>query len=452
MTDQKADFLKSVKKWFSGVIIDNNHRDKIVDFVCYLSMSLISSFMTVVNLAVQDYVLMTATLVFSLLCIVNLAVLFINEKARKIVHYLFIMEFTCEIIFFIITGNPEGFSAIWAAMVPLALYMRSDGKEGSIICLLVFLVCVFFYWVPIGRNLLMYEYTSAWMLRFPMFYLSVMLVSCLLHTIQSLTMQELNLLRGNLQEQVDIQTEELLEKNRKLEAMNDEIIEAIGDLVEGRSIESGTHVKRVKSYSKLLAETVQYVCPQYHLTDDDVIKIASASAVHDIGKIMIKDSILMKKGKFTPEEFEEMKTHSEIGCEMLGKFSNLWDEEYGTIGHDICRYHHERWDGNGYPLGLKGDEIPVSAQIVALADVYDALTNDRVYRKALPHEKACEMIINGECGVFSPEMLACFVKCRDRFGNMQNTVNPKELNEFELQMICGGLDTDKLPLNVGRLE
>ena len=135
--------------------------------------------------------------------------------------------------------------------------------------------------------------------------------------------------------------------------------------------------------------------------------IPLASALHDIGKIAIDEKILNKPGRLTPEEFELVKTHSMRGAEMLHDLDNFGEQPLLQTAYEIARWHHERWDGRGYPDGLKGDEIPISAQLVSLADVYDALTSDRCYKKAYPHEKAVQMILNGECGAFNPLLLQC---------------------------------------------
>ncbi|MGN1089196.1 MAG: HD domain-containing phosphohydrolase, partial [Huintestinicola sp.] len=148
--------------------------------------------------------------------------------------------------------------------------------------------------------------------------------------------------------------------------------------------------------------------------------ISTASSLHDIGKIAIPDEILNKPGRFTPEEYEIMKTHSEIGASMLKNLSEYQNEPLMKASYEICRWHHERYDGRGYPDGLKGDEIPISAQIVSIADVYDALTSERCYKKAYTHEKAIEMICGGECGVFNPLIIECLL---DISGELEKVLN-----------------------------
>ena len=149
---------------------------------------------------------------------------------------------------------------------------------------------------------------------------------------------------------------------------------------------------------------------RYHITSEMQDNIPLAAALHDIGKIAIDEKILNKPGRLTKEEFEVIKTHTTIGAEMLSKLANFSTEPLLQTAYSIARWHHERWDGCGYPDGLKGDEIPIEAQVVALADVYDALTSERCYKKAYPHRKAVDMILNGECGAFNPILLECFME------------------------------------------
>ncbi len=185
------------------------------------------------------------------------------------------------------------------------------------------------------------------------------------------------------------------------------MVEILSNIVEFRNGESGLHVLHIRTFTELLLRQLVRTTDQYHLTASQIALIVNASALHDIGKISIPENILNKPGKLTAEEFEVMKTHSEIGAKILENAPYRQKEELMQVAHDICRWHHERYDGKGYPDGLKGEEIPISAQVVALADVYDALTNVRVYKPAYPHETAMKMIMNGECGSFNPLLLQC---------------------------------------------
>lgn len=207
----------------------------------------------------------------------------------------------------------------------------------------------------------------------------------------------------------------LLMQAEKLHSNNIKIVDILGTVVEYRNLESGAHIQRVKSFTRVLAEAIAKEYPEYELTPKIIDKIVSASALHDIGKITIPDSILLKPGKLTDDEFEYMKSHASRGSEILSQIKDVWDKEYGRLCYEICRYHHERYDGRGYPDHLKGEEIPISAQIVSVADVYDALTSERVYKKAIEPEKAFHMIISGECGLFSPKLLVCLRAVRPEF-------------------------------------
>lgn len=219
---------------------------------------------------------------------------------------------------------------------------------------------------------------------------------------------ELNLHRLNQEELIAEQAARLRESNAVM-------IDALSSIIEYRSVETGQHIQRIRMFAKVLLEDVSRCYAEYGLNERNIDMIASASSMHDIGKIAIPDSILNKPGRLTPEEFEIMKTHSVKGCEILAGLDRMSDQEYLQYAYNICRYHHERWDGSGYPDGLKGDSIPVCAQVVGIADCYDALTTDRVYRKALPAGQAVNMILNGECGAFSPKLLECLKNVQEPF-------------------------------------
>ncbi len=191
------------------------------------------------------------------------------------------------------------------------------------------------------------------------------------------------------------------------------LIAILSHIVEFRNGESGLHVLHVQSLTELLLRSLVKKTDRYNLTPSQISLISVTSALHDIGKIGIPDNVLNKPGRLTDEEFEIMKTHSELGARMLKEIPFYKDEELMTIAIDICQSHHERYDGRGYPNSLKGDEIPIAAQVVSLADVYDALTSERVYKKAFSHDKAVSMILNGECGTFNPLLLECLKDSED---------------------------------------
>lgn len=195
------------------------------------------------------------------------------------------------------------------------------------------------------------------------------------------------------------------EKSSKL------MINILSHIVEFRNGESGLHVLHIQTITEmLLRQLVQKENNRYALSKEQIRMITTASALHDIGKISIPDEILNKPGRLTAEEFAVIKGHSMVGANMLSELPlDQKEEPLVKTAYEICRWHHERYDGGGYPDGLKGEEIPVSAQVVALADVYDALTSERCYKDAYSHEKAIEMILAGQCGAFNPLMLECLL-------------------------------------------
>ncbi len=203
--------------------------------------------------------------------------------------------------------------------------------------------------------------------------------------------------------------ESVIERNkRNVREINTELIETLSTIVEFRDLESGEHISRIKTFTKILLKTAQKLIEGVEYTNELIEIISAASAMHDIGKIAIPDNILLKPGRLTAEEFETMKTHTIKGCEILQTIPQIQEATYFKYSYDICRHHHERYDGHGYPDGLKGDEISLEAQIVSLADVFDALTSKRCYKEAYSLDKAAKMIVNGECGVFSEKILECF--------------------------------------------
>ena len=194
---------------------------------------------------------------------------------------------------------------------------------------------------------------------------------------------------------------------RARENNTDMLVGVLSHIVEFRNGESGAHVRHIRIITELLLHRLLEISSQYPITAEQQDNIPLASALHDIGKIGIDEKILNKPGRLTPEEFEVVKTHSMLGAEMLHQLEDFNEQPLLQTAYEITRWHHERWDGRCYPDGLKGDEIPISAQLVALADVYDALTSERCYKKAFSHEKAVQMILNGECGAFNPLLLQC---------------------------------------------
>lgn len=245
--------------------------------------------------------------------------------------------------------------------------------------------------------------------------------------------------------------EELVEEQAQtLRHSNQAVVDALSSIIEFRSAESGRHVLRLRRLTQILLEDVAKSCPEYGLTERDIRGISSAASLHDIGKIAIPDAILNKNQPLSPQEFEVMKTHTLSGSRMLENLSGAADRDYLRYAYNICRYHHERWDGRGYPEGLRGDQIPICAQVVGLADAFDALTSDRSYKAAYPYERAVNMILAGECGAFSPRLLECFKHVRGQFAELvrcpEEDVVPGDL-ELPAPESAGQMDTLQLLRN-----
>jgi len=219
--------------------------------------------------------------------------------------------------------------------------------------------------------------------------------------------------------------DQIEEKERRSHMM----VDILSHIVEFRNGESSQHVVHVRTFTEVVLRQIQRMTDQYALSQTDISLISTTSSLHDIGKIGIDEKILNKPGKLTPEEFEKMKQHTVMGAKMLEGLPAYQDSQLVKTAWQICRWHHERYDGRGYPDGLKGDAIPISAQVVALADVYDALISDRCYKKAIPHKTAIQMILNGECGTFNPLLMECLKQVEGvlsmEFGRVQ--VEEKEI-------------------------
>ncbi len=241
------------------------------------------------------------------------------------------------------------------------------------------------------------------------------------------------------------------------------MIDILSHIVEFRNGESGLHILHVRTLTAMLLDLICARTDRYNLSPRDISLISTASALHDVGKIAIDGAILNKPGRLTSEEFSVMKTHTTVGAEMLQAAVPGWitDEEYDElmkthttagadmlaslpvqngedlvkVAYEICRWHHERWDGRGYPDGLKGDDIPISAQVVSLADVYDALTSPRVYKPAIPHEEALQMILDGQCGQFNPLLLECLTENAEKIRTALTGDTAEQIQQRNLRSI-----------------
>lgn len=217
--------------------------------------------------------------------------------------------------------------------------------------------------------------------------------------------------RKHLSLVVENQNIALLRQAEKIIRLNQGMIETLAAAIEFRSEESGGHVQRISKVTRLLFENTEF---GKNMNKKEIDNIVLAAVMHDVGKITIPDAVLTKPGKLTKEEYAVMQSHTTKGVDLLESIPQMHNSEIYDYACDIARHHHERWDGKGYPDGLAGDEISPWAQVVSLADVYDALSCKRVYKPALPREQVLEMIRTGQCGLFNPSLLECFFSVEDK--------------------------------------
>lgn len=239
------------------------------------------------------------------------------------------------------------------------------------------------------------------------------------------------MLYANQKKLVGLVADQIYEKEKSTNLM----INILSHVVEFRNGESGLHVIHVQNITRIILEKYAEKYKDSGLTESDISTISLASSLHDIGKISIPESILNKPGKLTDEEFAIMKTHSSVGASMLESLSFGSGDPLIKTAYEISRWHHERHDGRGYPDRLAGDQIPLSAQVVSVADVYDALTSERVYKKAFSHEKAIGMILGGECGTFNPKILECLKEISDVLKETLNLTTTEHLSPHGVKNI-----------------
>ena len=227
------------------------------------------------------------------------------------------------------------------------------------------------------------------------------------------------------------------------EENNNIMIRILSNVLGSRNSESREHILHIKTVTELMLRQLVKITDAYPMTEVDIALITTASSLHDIGKIRISEEILNKPGRLTDEEFKIMKTHSELGADMIRDMHFPKDNSLVRASWEICRWHHERWDGKGYPDGLKGEEIPISAQVVSIVDVYDALTSERCYKKAFDHDTAIQMILDGQCGQFNPILLKCLKELSLQFSNMFDKEMDENSYRHEVQRLSNEILSDR---------
>ena len=246
-------------------------------------------------------------------------------------------------------------------------------------------------------------------------------------------------LYANQNNLVNVVVNQIYEK----EENNNIMIRILSSILGSRNSESREHILHIKTATEMMLRQLIKITDVYHLTEADIALITTASSLHDIGKIYIPEEILNKPGRLTDEEFKIMKTHSKLGADIIQDIHLPQEKPLVHTAWEICRWHHERWDGKGYPDGLKGEEIPISAQVVSIADVYDALTSERCYKKAFDHDTAIKMILDGQCGQFNPILLKCLKELSPRIFKIFSNETDDSKQYYEAQRLSNEILSEK---------
>ncbi|MCR5456776.1 MAG: HD-GYP domain-containing protein [Clostridiales bacterium] len=415
----KATWHELSQSIFVGDRLEKNMKAiTLISIIC----SIFGLVMVVINI-IQDsgYVVISSWIFFAAGLISAFASGFF--KARKVSMYLAIGGSISIFTYYAISGAMDGFSVIWATLMPIGVSYFLSVRAGIIVSVYYeILLCVLFY-TPL-RNVMSQYYSDTIMTRYPIVF---MILS--LFTIVAMVQYHKMVLRDNdymerLGEEVRKQTSVALERADKLEKMSDEIVNTLAIAIDAKDRYTNGHSFRVAAYSVALAKHLAW--------SDDKIKIMHHEALlHDIGKIGVSDTVLNKPGKLTDEEFEIIKSHSTIGGTILDASENL------KPAADVARYHHERYDGKGYPSGLKGEEIPFPARIVSIADAYDAMRSDRIYRKGLPKEIIRQELVRGRGKQFDPDLLDIFLQMEDtgELDEVCETANKQMTSVIERSLI-----------------
>ena len=246
-------------------------------------------------------------------------------------------------------------------------------------------------------------------------------------------------LYANQKRLINVVVDQVYEKEENSSIM----IGILSNVLGFRNSESSEHILHIRKATEMMLRKLVKTTDVYHLTETDIAMITTASSLHDIGKIGIPEGILNKPGRLTDEEFKIMKTHSEIGASLIRDMNFSESKPLVHTAWEICRWHHERWDGKGYPDGLKGEEIPISAQVVSIVDVYDALTSERCYKKAFDHDTAIQMILDGQCGQFNPILLKCLKELRLQLSKMLDKEKDDNSYYHEVQRLSNEILSDR---------
>jgi len=389
--------IKYVKEYwtiFSANIYDGNREAQNMRNIqsTLLLMNFFSFVMTVVNLISGNYIMFAGT---SILCVIFLTTYLVGRKAGKRAAPLLICLIVVIVVFtyFIFDTGSEGFAVLWTLLAPVFLMTSLGVKAGACMGIYFQLIITIFFWTPL-RNIIAVDYTETFLMRFPLLYLCALIISLAMALSNKKNQMEIDAHQDELEEAVTNERDNVTQ-------ITFETIATITRIVDAKDHYTEDHSTRVANYSALIAGELGWA-------EHDIDKLYYASRLHDIGKIGIEDNILKKAGFLEDNEYEIMKTHTTIGAEILGGLSFVEGAVEGAL------YHHEKYDGTGYPFGLRGESIPIFARIICLADAFDAMNSDRAYRKRCSEEYILNELRKGRGTHFDPQIVDAIFSCLDK--------------------------------------
>ncbi|MGN0505675.1 MAG: HD-GYP domain-containing protein [Lachnospiraceae bacterium] len=381
-----------------------------------------------INIKSKDVFMVWVNGGLSVCCLLSLILNYRNHP--KIALMINFTSITTIVISYMFNGGANGFSILWMLLLPSIFLLALPLREGLGISIALWLVLIAFFWTPLKRYC--YPYSDTFFLRFPIVLLSAILISFLTKTsIRKVQEKRDELLeeniyyRNHLQEMVNEQAEEIKQKAGELSKFQHGIILGIANIVESRDGGTGAHIRRTSEFVDMLANALleRKMYPEI-LNEEYVSVLSQVAPMHDIGKIHIPDAILKKPDKLTEEEMDIMKEHAREGGQLILKtMQDMTDPDVVQMAYDVATYHHERWDGTGYPEGLAGNEIPLSARIMALADVFEALTVEREYKPAFSIDSVFEMMKKESGTHFDPEITKVFLELKPQLSARLKQLN-----------------------------
>ena len=371
-----------------------------------------------INVASADFMMILVNGSIVVMCLVALIVIMVLKRP-DVAIIIDSVTFSVIITSYIFTGGANGFSLIWMIVLPPMIMYALTIRSGTIVCGGILAVLLLFFWTPLYKYC--YPFSETYFIRFPIVYFVSSAIAFLskLTVIRAQEKRDELLVENieykeHLQVLVAEQAEKIQQQAKELSDVQYGIIVGIANIVESRDGSTGTHVKRAAEFVNVFVNAIleKGLYPDI-VTADYATTLSQVAPMHDIGKIQVPNAILRKPDSLTAEEYEIMKTHTTEGGKLIMKtMGKLKNQDMVKRAYEVATYHHERWDGKGYPQGLQGEDIPLSARIMAVADVFEALTAERVYKPAIEPKKAVEMLKEISGTQLDPNLVAVFIEIK----------------------------------------